>query len=163
MTRWKELRNTILEGWTNDEMRIFDWLFNGSSPKSITHTPLRGPRKCGSHRLFRFPKSSFGRHKLVTKDHSIPENQHLRIVGMILQTLCSPNEDFERPNQHIARHRACLFCKPILAISLQRKHQTIIMLVSLLCFVYCKPILPMLLHQTIITHVRGLQIFALTV
>ena len=28
----------ILEGLTKDEIRIFDWLFNGSLPKSSTHT-----------------------------------------------------------------------------------------------------------------------------
>ena len=38
-------------------------------------------RKCTPKRWFGFPKSSFGEHKVVTKDHSIPEKPTHRIIA----------------------------------------------------------------------------------
>jgi hypothetical protein len=44
----------------------------------IEHSPFeRYFENCVPKRSFGHPKSSFGEHKLVTKDHVIPENQHI--------------------------------------------------------------------------------------
>ncbi len=40
-------------------------------------TPLKKNRKDTPNLLFSLPKSSFGEHKVVTKDSSIPEHQHI--------------------------------------------------------------------------------------
>jgi len=84
--------------------------------------------KHGPKRLFGLPKSSFGERKVATKDHRIAENStshvatlfcnhlakllqkfiasqktspHMLLLSfvIILHSLCSPNEDFGRPNQ----------------------------------------------------------------
>ncbi len=58
-------------------------------------------QKAGFHLLFLLPKSSFGEHEVVTKDSSIPgKPTHLiACYYLLLQSLCSPNEDFGRPNE----------------------------------------------------------------
>ena len=56
--------------------------------------PPKGPRKSAFHLWFILPKSSFRRHKVVTKDHSIPEKPTHRITSCAT-ILCN----------HLASHR----------------------------------------------------------
>jgi hypothetical protein len=72
----------ILEGGTKDEIRIFDWLFNGSSPKSSTHAL----EKCFEHPDFIFC-SSFQNLRLggVTFGRNV-QNGDCRKIGDELPT-----------------------------------------------------------------------------
>jgi hypothetical protein len=53
----------IWEGWTKDEIRIFEALLGVSTRFGLRHH-WKVLRKSGFHLLFILPKSSFGEHKL---------------------------------------------------------------------------------------------------
>jgi hypothetical protein len=59
----------ILEGWTKDEIRMFDWLFNGSLAQVEYSRPWKVLRTSGFHLLFILPKSSFGRDKFPSPSY----------------------------------------------------------------------------------------------
>ena len=77
-------------------------------------SPRKVPRKDTPDALFRFPKSSFGRHKFFVRGAWIfvsasEKNQHIAshvstIFCIILQSLCSRNEDVGRPMEHSGTH-----------------------------------------------------------
>ena len=94
--RWRNKR------WNPHFRDTFHWFV---AQIEYSH-PWKGPRKSGFHLLFILPKSSFGSHKLVTKERSInrtnascgidprkvpPCSQSPHVGNNIL---CSPNEDF---------------------------------------------------------------------
>ncbi len=62
----------ILDDRTNVWERIFEVLFKGWV-LDLGDVPLKVLRKCVPKRSFGHPKSSLGEHKVVTKDHNIPE------------------------------------------------------------------------------------------
>jgi hypothetical protein len=66
----------ILTVRTNIWERIFEVISNERSPNRVL-TLEKVLRKCVPKRSFGHPKSSFGEHKVVTKDNIIPENQHI--------------------------------------------------------------------------------------
>ena len=75
-------------------------------------TSLKSASKSILKHWFGVPKSSFGRHKLVTKDHSIPENPTHRITYcyyllLIILQSCYKDHSIQE-NQHIASH--AIFC-----------------------------------------------------
>jgi len=117
----------ILDGRTNVSECDFEALFKGLS----TRFGLRIVEKCfenafgnvgstvqnlrlGSIKLLRkrflkclfgLPKSSFGEHKVVTKEHSIPENQHITCHLLYhLATFTPPKRRFWKVEQ--------TFCRP---------------------------------------------------
>jgi hypothetical protein len=69
-----------LEGLTKGEMRVFEALFKGVSTRIWATNNWKSIRKSGTHFLFLLPKSSFGEHKVVTKDSSIPEKPTHRML-----------------------------------------------------------------------------------
>ncbi len=66
----------ILDGRTNVWERIFEVLFKGVSTR-FGHVPLKSASKMRSQMFVRTSKSSFGEDKVVTKDRSIQNNQHI--------------------------------------------------------------------------------------
>jgi hypothetical protein len=111
---------------------VFSKHFSMVPRPNIVLTPLKVPRKDTPDLLFYLPKSSFGGHKVVTKDHSIARNQHIasqcdvatifcnhlanilqKIVAsqenQYIRILCSPNEDFGGPTNVWERIFEALF------------------------------------------------------
>ncbi len=87
------------------------------------YVPLKVLRKCVPKCSFGLPKSSFGEHKVVTKDNSIPETNtsHVAII------FCSHLAKFLQRQQHPIKpntsHVATIFCNH-LAKLLQRYQKT---------------------------------------
>ncbi len=62
----------------------------------LGYKSLKSASKTHSEK-FVLPKSSFGEHKLVTKDHSIPENQH--IASHVATIFCNHLANFMLPKR----------------------------------------------------------------
>ncbi len=63
---------------------IFSMNFSMVSCPNLVLTSVKSTSKRPTQSFVRPSKSSFGRHKVVTKDHGIPENQHIASYSMLL-------------------------------------------------------------------------------
>ena len=90
--------------------------FSSNRRPNLVLTPFKKCSKRRSEFFFGFRKSSFGEHKVVTKDHSIQENPTHRITSHVATIFCNRLAKLlqkiitSQKNQHIASHIATIFC-----------------------------------------------------
>ncbi len=101
--------------WYPDFRLTFQWLV-----AQIEYSrPWKVLRTSGCHLLFLLPKSSFGRVQLMLKERACARPASM-VMCMWKSTLCSPNEDFGRPNKHFRTHFRSTFQRFVAQIEYSR-------------------------------------------